>query len=109
MHVVPFVAPSSFPLIAFANVALQAEVSLLWVLADVFPNRTSRGNDPRDAIEAQLCVLADELNLSQVLAEFKNEQTDAYVLEAAIEAAVWLQKGGEAPSTGWLRLMNKGE
>jgi hypothetical protein len=92
-----------------ANIPVQAEVSLLWTLVDLIPPRSSAGDDNREAIEAQLSVLVDELNLAQVLAEFYNESTDDYVLTAAIKAAVWLEEGGESPSTAWLRVVHSRE
>jgi hypothetical protein len=109
MHTVPLVAaPSPSPLFTFAQVTVQAEVSLLWTLVDVIPALSLRGDDNREAIEAQLSVLVDELDLLQVLVEFDRKSTDAYVLRAAIHAAVWLQEGGEPPSTGWLQLASNG-
>lgn len=103
MQAVPLVAPSSFPPIFFPHLMLQAEVSLLWALVDCFPNLGNRDADHREAIEAQLCVLADELELSQVLIEFGTQDTDPYILGAAIQAAIWLRDGGDPPSTRWLR------
>jgi hypothetical protein len=104
MHTIPLVAvPSPSPLFTFAQVTVQAEVSLLWTLVDVIPPLSLTGDDNREAIEAQLSVLVDELDLLQVLVEFDRKSTDAYVLRAAIQAAVWLQEGGEPPSTSWLQ------
>ena len=51
----------------FANMTIQAEVSLLWALSDVFPSSRAPEGDHREAIEAQLCVLVDGLDLSQVM------------------------------------------
>jgi hypothetical protein len=75
---------------------------------DVIPALSLRGDDNREAIEAQLSVLVDELDLLQVLVEFDRKSTDAYVLRAAIQAAVWLQEGGEPPSTSWLQSTSRG-
>jgi hypothetical protein len=87
-----------------SKIAIQAEVSRLWSLVNVIPELSPEGDDNREAIEAQLSVLTDELSLLQVLVEFDVESTDAYVLGAALQAAIWLQKGGEPPSRGWLAM-----
>jgi hypothetical protein len=86
---------------------VQAEISLLWALADLFPSSRTAEGDHREAIEAQVCVVTDELTISQVFAEFENESTDNCILQAALQAALWLEKGGEPPSTGWLELAER--
>jgi hypothetical protein len=107
MQAVSVAAPSLPSHIHYGKVMVQAEISLLWALADVFPSSKTAAGDHREAIEAQLCVLVDELDLSQVLVEFDSESTGGYVRQAAIQATVWLAQGGEPPSTGWLRLSDR--
>jgi hypothetical protein len=107
IQAVPRTDPSSPTHAIFAKMTIQAEVSLLWALADVFPSSKTVEGDHREAIEAQLCVLVDELDMSQVVVEFHNDSTAPYVLQAAIQAATWLEQGGEPPSSNWLRFTKR--
>jgi hypothetical protein len=86
------------------NAKVQEEVSKLWTLIDLVPELSEFGDDNREAIEAQLSVLCDGLTLAEATAEFDNELTEAYVLGAALIAVEWLWKGGQVPSTEWIRL-----
>ena len=89
------------------NVRVQAEVSTLWTLLDVVPAFNECGDDNREALEAQLSVLAEGLTIAEASAEFDNDCTEAYVLSAALTAVEWLWDGGEAPSVQWLRMVGR--
>jgi hypothetical protein len=89
------------------NVCVQAEMSTLWTLLDVIPALNECGRDNREAVEAQLSVLGEELTITQTLTEFSKNHTEPHVLRAAIAAAKWLREGGEAPSIQWLRMVAK--
>jgi hypothetical protein len=89
------------------NVRVQAEVSTLWTLLDVVPIFNECGDDNREAVEAQLSVLAEGLTIAETSAEFDNDCTETYVLSAALTAAEWLWEGGEAPSVQWLHVVGK--
>ncbi len=90
-----------------ASVRVQAEVSTLWALLDIIPAFNECGDDNREAVEAQLSVLAEGLTIAEASAEFDNDCTEPYVLSAALAAVEWLWKGGEAPSVQWIRLVGR--
>ena len=90
---------------AFATIQTRSkqeitdEVRKLQGLRSRVPQHGMLGNDNREAIDAQLRVLKENLSKEQVIEEF--EGPDDYILSNALDAAEFLEGDGAACSEGW--------
>jgi hypothetical protein len=89
---------------------IDLEIAKLNELKPATREKSLFGDDHHAAIDAQVTVLSDYMDLHDIYESYGDESTDEFyqnVLDGAIAAYEWMMDGGgayAAPSEGWSEL-----
>ena len=88
---------------------IESEISRLYNLIDRVPHETAFGDSNTNSVLVQIEVLRERLTIDEVWEDYDDAVTGDYVLSAAFDAVEWLYDGEEAPSLGWLYMIDEAD